>query len=99
MMAGCLHVSPSEPTGTVYQLASFKHCNCSFNLRSLTPLAVNGLSGNKPEYLYNLAKVQLKMALIASLVQFSHVWAVDGTSSTGMTPEGGFKGICLPNYS
>lgn len=66
-MAGCLHVSPSEPTGTVYQLASFKHCNCSFDLRSLTPLAINGLSGNKPEYLSNLAKIELKMALIASL--------------------------------
>lgn len=31
------------------------------------------------------------MALTASAVQLSHGWAVDGTSSTGMTPEGGFK--------
>lgn len=45
---------------------------------------------------YNLTKKKkkkawMKMALTASPIQLSHVWAVDGTSSTGMTPEGGFK--------
>lgn len=36
-------------------------------------------------------KNEMKTALTASAVQLSQEWAVDGISSTEMTPEGGFK--------